>query len=337
MTDVTPYPLLFRPLLKERPWGGAALADLGKSVAEGSTIGESWEIADLPETVAEGRSVITNGPLADRTLREAIAEHTATIMGKAAGAEANGFPLLIKYLDAHENLSVQVHPTAAYVAEHTGAHVKSEAWVIVDAAPEAVVYIGVKPEVTAEQFRKDVDSGAVVDDLVAVPAKIGECFYLPSGTCHALGAGVVVAEVQTPSDTTFRVYDWGREDRDLHVAEAMQCITFGVETEPAQEGYFVEVGGMRTRLLVETGDFQIERVHTAGAAMMPVVLNEMPEVWMVIAGKGEIDPIDAPPVPLAVGTTVLLPAAMVDATVRLEPASSYLRITLPSPLKGKIA
>src|SRR5438105_11357547 len=116
-----------------------------------------------------------------------------------------GFPLLIKYLDARENLSVQVHPDERYVARHPEAHLKSEAWVVIHAEPGAVIYKGVKPHVKPQDFAEHIRTNQVVDDLIAIEVKVGECHYLPSGTCHALGAGIVVAEIQTPSDTTFRV------------------------------------------------------------------------------------------------------------------------------------
>ncbi len=223
MTD--PYPIVLEPILKEKVWGGRRLASLGKQLPEGVGVGESWEVADLDATSASGgggdaaHSRITNGPLAGKTIRDARAA-----WGDGAGW-SGAFPLLVKYLDAREHLSVQVHPSPAYAGAHAGAHLKTESWVILDAEPGSVIYKGLRPGTTADDLRAAIENGRVPDVLVAVPAVVGECHTLPSGTVHALGAGVLVAEVQTPSDTTYRVYDWveeyGRPERELHVEQAL--------------------------------------------------------------------------------------------------------------------
>ncbi len=171
-----PNPLTFEPLLKEKVWGGRALERFGKQVPDGVSIGESWELADLPNSITNGKSVIANGPLAGKQLDEQ-------------------FPLLIKFLDANENLSVQVHPSEAYAAKHPEAHLKSEAWIILDTTPSGCIYVGLKDGTTEDDLRNAIANDAVPELLNAINVKKGECYYLPSGTCHALGAGVLVAEV----------------------------------------------------------------------------------------------------------------------------------------------
>ncbi len=337
-----PYPLIFDPILKPKVWGGRFLAQLGKSLPADATIGESWELADLPSSIPEGRSVIANGSLAGQSLHEAIGQHEQQIMGAGSLTSEGGFPLLIKFLDARENLSVQVHPSADYVREHRQSHLKSEAWVVIAAEPGATIYRGVKPEVTAEQFASHIDSGAVADDLIAVPAKEGDCHYLPSGTCHALGAGIVVAEIQTPSDTTFRVYDWGRRGRELHVAEALKCIQFGEPAEEAAEPASpIEAAGMRTILLLKTEHFVVERIEALTDAILPVVTSGLPVVWMILGGRVRITAFaasaDSTEVDLPIGTTALMPAALENALARMVGETSLLRISLPSPMEGLIA
>ena len=234
-----PYPLTFEPILKEKVWGGRRLARYGKALPEGTLVGESWEVADLAETSASGggggeaRSVIATGSLAGRTLHDAMEAWGARLLGSARPAADGGFPLLVKFLDAREHLSVQVHPSPEYARSHPGAHLKTECWYVLEADLGSVIYKGVKRGVSQEDFERALrrgDGEGVVVLLEAVPAVPGECHNLPSGTVHALGAGVLVAEVQTPSDTTFRVYDWakeyGRAGRDLHVEQAMACIDF---------------------------------------------------------------------------------------------------------------
>lgn len=338
------------------------MAALGKKLPPASSvmIGESWELADLPASIPDGQSVIANGELAGQTLRHAIRNFRDQIMGDAqlmpAGQSTNagtahdkGFPLLIKFLDARENLSVQVHPDAEYAARHPGAgvHVKSEAWVIVSAEPGAVIYKGVKANVSVFEFAEHIKTNQVVDDLIAVPVKAGDWHYLPSGTCHALGGGIVLAEIQTPSDTTFRVYDWGRissaKGRELHVQQALECIRFGPQdsgTPPksAKPARSIEVKGVRTTELVAAEYFHIERVDALSMAQFRIVVSGRPEVWMMISGSGRIQDQSGAAVDLHPGTTVLIPAALGDDWSAMISRSSWmLRVKVPSPLKGMIA
>lgn len=338
-SGMDPYPLLLEPILKPKVWGGRWLSNLGKKLPEGQTIGESWELADLPPDIPGGRSAIANGPLAGTTLHDAIRKHHGQIMGAGRLTGHSGFPLLIKYLDARENLSVQVHPNEDYAARRPECHLKSEAWVVIHAAPGAVIYTGIRPEVGASQFEADLASNDVVKDLVAVPARAGDCHYLPSGTCHALGAGVVVAEVQTPSDTTFRVYDWGRTGvgRDLHIRQAMECIRFGPAAPARKLPPSFEVDGIHTASLAMTEHFQIERLDAREEAGTRIETSELPEIWMMIQGAATIDPARGGPVKLHPGDTTLIPAALAGANVRFSRQSWLLRVTLPSPLRGMIA
>jgi mannose-6-phosphate isomerase len=333
------YPLLLTPILKHRVWGGRELERLGKALPPDEVIGESWEVADLPASIGDGRNLIANGPLAGRTLREAVGQQQNLIMGDGALTDDGGFPLLIKYLDARQNLSVQVHPTPTYAASHPDAHLKSEAWVIVDAEPGAVIYKGVRPGVDPDRFAEHIRSNEVVEDLNAVPVEVGDCHYLPSGTCHALGEGLIVAEIQTPSDTTFRVYDWGRTGRELHVEEALACIDFDTPTsiEP-DHGHPIETGDLRTTPMVETDYFAVERIEARRPTTMPVVTNDLPLVWMVLDGRGTIRTPGAMDVALTKGTTVVLPAQLdADASAELNADCTLLHVTLPPKTRGMIA
>ncbi len=332
-----PYPLTFEPLLKHRVWGGRALESLGKRLPPGEIIGESWEIADLPDSVQDGRSIIANGPLAGLSLRSAISRLGAGIMGRRLLTPAGGFPLLIKYLDAQQNLSVQVHPDKSYVLSHPEAHLKSEAWVVVRAEPGAVIYRGLKPGLDPTVFAEHIRTGRVVDDLVAVPAVPGECHYLPSGTCHALGAGVIVAEVQTPSDTTFRVFDWGRTGRELHIDQALECIHFQPDPPVGRLPPPLEVDEFLTTPLCRTEYFAIDRVEIRAPTELDVVTSGEPLIWMMISGLAGLNGLHADALALGPGATVLFPAETAFCTARFERPSTVLRITLPSLAEGKIA
>lgn len=336
MTSSPPYPLKFNPIYKEKVWGGREMEKLGRSLPAGEavTIGESWELADLGQTAISGggggaeRSIIANGPLKGAPLHDI----PDAWLGRLKRTADGDFPLLVKFLNSRENLSVQVHPSEAYAAEHDDAHLKSEAWYIVDAEPGSVIYKGVREGVTPEAFRAAIESGdaqKVTDLMIVTPVKPGDCHYLPSGTCHALGAGLLVAEVQTPSDTTFRVFDWGRTDRELHVEQAMQCITFGPPEVGAYEKR-THTAGMFTTVsrLVSCEHFAIEKVRMSEAYEQEIPYDQ-PAVWMVLEGGGEITLGEGLNTTFTRGETLLLPAGMHDPRVRLDADTVWLEITFP--------
>ncbi len=315
----TPYPLLFTPILLEKVWGGDRLSRLAKNVRPGQTIGESWELADLDSTSSSGagggaqRSVISNGPLAGRTLREVQRLWGDALLPRRDPHGA--FPLLVKFLDAQENLSVQVHPSPAYASAHPEAHLKSECWYILDAHPGSLIYKGLCPGVTRGELEAAARQGREIIPLLArVPAIPGECHNLPSGTVHALGAGVLVAEVQTPSDTTFRLYDWGREGRALHIPEAIAC----AEVAPAPGATRLPPGHSRV-VHVRNEHFTLEELDLLPAR--PETLRG-PVALIVVKGRGVLHAGGR--TELSPGTTLLLPAAM---TGELD-ASEPLRVLL---------
>ncbi|MEX2218950.1 MAG: type I phosphomannose isomerase catalytic subunit [Phycisphaerales bacterium] len=329
-----PYPLLLEPILMEKVWGGRRLALFGKRLPPEKPIGECWEVADLAGTSPSGgggqaaRSVITGGALAGRTLHDALELWGADLLGPAKPSPDGGYPLLVKFLDARENLSIQVHPSPAYAAAHPGAHLKTECWYILSADPGSVIYKGVRPGITRARFAADIERGAVVDDLTAVPAIPGECHTLPSGTVHALGTGVLVAEVQTPSDTTFRVFDWGRAGRELHIAEALECIDFA-PAPPATRWDALE-SRARGTTLAKTPSFTVAEVETRDHA------GEACDVLIAIRGRGRIAPAPRaafPPIDLAPGATIVFPRAL-DGQWSVEPTSEelrYLAVSLAGP------
>ena len=221
MTNMNPYPLKFNPILKERIWGGRRLTELfGKALPPGVRIGESWELADLPND----KSIIANGELAGMTIGGVANRYPGEIMGNERFI--GPFPLLVKFLDAEDVLSVQVHPDEETCRRMGRGEPKTECWYIVAAEPGAVIYKGLKKGVNRTELEAAIASGTVADTLMNVEVAAGQCHMLPAGTPHAIGAGLVVAEIQTPSDTTYRVFDWGRVDeagrpRQLHIAEAV--------------------------------------------------------------------------------------------------------------------
>jgi Phosphomannose isomerase len=223
------YPLKFKPRFKERIWGGDALATLlGKDVPEGKLIGESWEISAVQGDV----SVVADGPLSGNSLEELAEIYMGDLLGEKVyekyGIE---FPLLIKFINARDDLSVQVHPDDDLAFVRHESYGKTEMWYILDAEPGAVLYIGFAREVSPQEYIDAVEAGTVASLLNRVEVEAGQAFFIPAGTIHAIGKGIVLAEIQQTSDITYRVYDWGRTDeqgnsRELHTELAVGAIDF---------------------------------------------------------------------------------------------------------------
>lgn len=303
----TPYPIVLDPVLMPKVWGGSRLRAFGKKVQDHDTIGESWELADLASTSASGaggggqRSIIINGALRGKSIHDAIALWGEALLPAKQLAGGASFPLLIKYLDAREDLSVQVHPSPAYAAAHADAFLKTECWTILAAEPGATLYKGVKPSVNRAAFEAELrkgDGAGVVAMLEAVPAVVGECHNLPSGTVHALGAGVLAAEVQTPSDTTYRVHDWGRKGRELHIAQAMECIAW----EPAPQPVSLAAGQTLSTEFFIVSQRRLEAGEIIDAPKGAVL--------MVIEGSGAMMKIAEEALPMALGATTFVPAGL---------------------------
>jgi mannose-6-phosphate isomerase len=332
------YPLKFQPRFLEKMWAGRKIETvLGKALPPGKNIGESWELYDFPPGVVDSSpnwisSVVAEGPLAGRTLHELIQQYGSGIHGDASLVQPHGqFPILLKFLDAKEDLSIQVHPDAAYAARHPNAFLKNEAWFIVQSDPGSRLFRGLRPGTTPEQFIASIEQGHCERLLNSVPVKAGQCFYLPSGTVHAVGAGVLAAEVQTPSDTTYRVYDFDRVDpstgkkRQLHVEQALACMHFN----PPPEREPTEVGQTGVKRLVECGYFDLDEVREQTGHKRPLPYDEA-IIWMVLNGEALVhsEGLDSP-VYLGRGDTVLFPAAMTPATLEVLRDCHWLEISFP--------
>ena len=222
-------PLRFQPLIKRTLWGGRRLGDLGKPIGDGNDYAESWEIVDH----GEDQSVVTGGRAGDlrgMTLAAVMSTVGDRLMGR--GVPRNSFPLLLKYLDCNRVLSVQVHPDDAYGAKMTPPDLgKTEAWFVVHAEPDATIYAGLRPGTTRDRLTEAIRSGDTESCLHQFHPEPGDVVFIPAGTVHALGGGLVIAEIQQSSNTTFRLFDWNRTDangnsRPLHIEPALEVIDF---------------------------------------------------------------------------------------------------------------
>ena len=326
------HPLVFKPILKPKLWGGRRLETvLNKKLPPGEPIGESWELADLETDV----SVVASGPAEGARLSDMVRDWGPGLIGRAPLVDGR-FPLLIKFLDAREALSVQVHPDAATARRMGGpVRVKHEAWYVVEADEGACIYRGLRPGAGRSDLREAITAGRVEEVLNRLPARKGHAYYLPSGIVHALGGGVLVAEVQTPSDVTFRLFDWGRVDagtgnpRALHVEEGLGCVS--TEPVPAEAEHPQHVASVWTSVthLIRCPSFLLDRVRMVAGACQPIPVQEM-VVWIVLDGTGSIRCKGlGSATGFGKGDTVLVPAGIEEAVVEAHQSAMWLEATVP--------
>jgi mannose-6-phosphate isomerase len=348
--------LIFEPIYKPRIWGGDRIFSFfGRTAPYAGPIGESWELADLDQD----QSVVAAGPARGKSLRDLIQAWGPDLMGgvplaapsspaqdplspadpanpSPARTREGCFPLLIKFLDARNVLSVQVHPSEQVAARLGGdVRVKHEAWYVLAAEPGAVIYHGLEPGVDAARFREAMLTDQVEGILRKVPVRPGDCYFIPSGTPHALSAGILAAEVQTLSDTTYRAYDWGRLDpathspRPLHLDQAIECIDFDAPSPPPAQNrsHVVSLWTAVTRL-VECPAFVIELVRMVEGIEQQIPYAE-PVVWIVLEGEGQVLWERGQSLPFGRGDVLLLPARLPDAHVRITTATRWLEVTVP--------
>lgn len=228
------YPLKFEPILKDKIWGGTRLKTmLYKEISDANCCGESWEVSGL----VGDESMIINGFLAENNLNELLEIYMTELVGEKNYEKYGlGFPLLIKFIDAQDNLSVQVHPDDELAQRKYGQSGKTEMWHVIASKPGSGLYVGFNKTVSKAQFEEAIANGTVEEVLQFYPVQPGDTFMIPAGTVHAIGKGVLLAEIQQPSDITFRVFDWNRVDdegnsRELHVQEALEAIDFDHQTD----------------------------------------------------------------------------------------------------------
>ena len=309
-------PLVFEPLFMERVWGGRRLESaFGKKLPANELIGESWEIVDR----AEAQSVVRQGPWRGRTLHELWRHHRSAVFGDEI-ADAPRFPILAKLLDAEEKLSLQVHPSAE-VADKLGGEAKSEMWYFVAADAGALICAGLRRGVPREQFEPAIREAKAADLVHRIEVKTGDAIFVPSGRLHAIGAGNLIVEISQNSDTTYRVFDWNRNDpnghsRHLHIEQSLQSINFE-DFEPA----VIRPAGEE---LVRCPHFMVERwdLKDARAASDQRAFA----IFVGLSGAAE-----AAGVQINAGEFFLLPAMLAEAELRpLLPETSLLRVTLPA-------
>jgi mannose-6-phosphate isomerase len=329
MNQTLLYPLRFDPIYQYRLWGGRRLASLLSAPLPGDgPIGEAWVLSDRDDH----QSLVANGPLKGQTIGQLMEQYRAQLMGRLA-PRFRRFPLLLKFLDAREMLSVQVHPSDAHPELiPAGDTAKTEAWVVIEAEKGSHIYAGLRSGTTAATLRKSLDDGTIAGHLVCIAPKPGDAVFVPAGTVHTLGEDVVVFEVQQDSDVTFRLYDWGHVDsktkkpRPLQVDQAFACINFGASD-----------GGLVAACVETTKPVERERLFDCPAFLLwrllgqepfPVGATAEPRVLVCIEGSGKVTH-EGTPYAVGKGDVWLLPAETGECAFRPSGEVTLLEIAIP--------
>lgn len=333
------YPFRFTPLFKRYIWGGRRLASvLNKPIGEESCA-ESWEIVDHNEN----QSIVAFGDLAGTSLAELISSDGDKLLGpsvmkqitdkRVPKALQNRFPLLLKFLDANRALSVQVHPDDAFGAKLAPPDLgKTEAWYVMHADPGSKIYAGLKEGITADKFRSAVEHGFTEDALHSFEPKSGDCVFIRAGTMHAIGKGLLIAEIQQCSDTTFRVFDWNRVDKDgqsrpLHIEQSIEATNF--DNGPVNVVEPKSTANENCTTIVECEKFVMRRWQLANAGATEFFGGDKRfRIFAVTKGSLVVDG-DPSELALSLGETMLLPASVEATSVSTNEASEFLEIFVP--------
>jgi len=322
MTDL--YPLLMSPLFDPRPWGTLDLSPIYPNHRFGEKIGESWLTGD------DGK--IANGPLKGKSLSQLCQEFGRQFVGEAV-SDTSRFPLLTKFLFPNEKLSVQVHPDDE-VAHRTGKPCgKTECWYIVHAKPGAQVALGLKPDVTCAQFEQAIQQGRAEESLNWIDVFPGEMIYVAGGTVHTLGPGSIIVETQQQSDTTYRLYDYGRP-RELHLKEGLAAVKEKVVSGKVLRPAPTTIGGTKNRRspLVASPYFAVEMFELKDPQDFRTkdeVGKSSVQILVTVEGCGMIEAHGAEPVTFAKGDAVVVPASIGDFRVRPQWTVEFLKASLP--------
>jgi len=329
MDQIQLYPLRFEPIYQYRLWGGRRLASLLSGPLPGDEpIGEAWLLSDR----SDHQSLVANGPLKGQSIGQLMGQFREQLMGKLA-SRFSRFPLLLKFLDAHEMLSVQVHPSDAHPELiPAGDTAKTEAWVVIEAEKGSHIYAGLRSGTTAGSLRQSLNDGTIADHLVCIAPRPGDAVFIPAGTVHTLGEDVVVFEVQQDSDVTFRLYDWGhidletKEPRALQVDEAFASIEFGESNSGLIAPRVETTSPVERERLFDCHAFLLWRV--LGQDAFAVGATGEPRVLVCIKGSGKVTH-EGTPYAVGKGDVWLLPAEAGVCAFQPSGEVTLLEIAIP--------
>ncbi|MBS0011826.1 MAG: class I mannose-6-phosphate isomerase [Bacteroidales bacterium] len=325
------YPLKFIPVLKERVWGGKRLyKEYGKKAREGAIIGESWEISGVQGDI----SMVANGFLAGNELEEIIEVYMGDLVGEDIFEEfGKEFPLLIKLIDANDDLSIQVHPPDELAMERHHAYGKTEMWYVLEAADNARIYTGFKKKMSKDLYVKSLEEGTIAEYLNYEKAVPGDVFFIPSGRIHAIGKGVMLVEIQQTSDITYRIWDWGRngldgKPRELHTELAVDAIDYNIY-ESYKTSPKAELNG--TVNIMDCEYFTSNIIELDRPMVKDYSLIESFVIYICIDGRAKLE-CEGKTMNMVKGETILIPAVLETTTFIPTPGASLLEVYIR---KGK--
>jgi mannose-6-phosphate isomerase len=300
------YPLKFKPILKQKIWGGNKLVNLLHKKSDDKNIGESWEISDVGDNISE----VANGKLKGITLKELVQKYKGSLVGnKNYQAFKDKFPLLIKFIDAAQDLSVQVHPNNELAKKRHNSFGKTEMWYIMEAEANSNLVLGFSKSITSEEYKELLKKKSITSVLNLEKIKKGDAFFIETGTVHAIGAGVVLAEIQQTSDITYRIYDWDRVDdqgksRELHTDLAIDAINFSTEID-AKQKYGDSLNELNS--LVSCPYFRTNFLSVKGNLVLDYAKIDSFVIFMCVEGFATIT-INNNSETINYGETILIPA-----------------------------
>ncbi|MBT2161786.1 type I phosphomannose isomerase catalytic subunit [Zobellia barbeyronii] len=301
------HPLKFNPILKERLWGGTKLKDvLGKPI-ENDITGESWELSTVPGDI----SVVSNGDLAGASLQDLIEKDPESVLGKSVYKRfGTDFPILIKFIDAKQDLSIQLHPNDELAKKRHNSFGKTEMWYVMDADDDASLIVGFNKDVSKEEYAKSIENDTLLDLLNYEKVKEGDTFFINTGKIHAIGAGVLLAEIQQTSDVTYRVFDFNRKDkngnlRELHTEQALDAIDYN-----KKDDFKVEYKNDKNTVndMVDCPYFKTDFLDLNSGLTQDVTNRDSFTIFMCVGGSATIANENGS-VEIKKGETTLLPAA----------------------------
>lgn len=314
------YPIKFEPILKERIWGGEKLATLLNKKSHKSNIGESWELSDV-----EGdTSVVANGALKGSNLKELIKKYKGDLVGQRVYKRfGDKFPLLIKFIDAKEALSIQLHPNDELAQKRHNSFGKTEMWYIMQAEKDAELIIGFKKDSDKEEYLHHLKNKTLLEILNVDKVKKGDVYFIPTGRVHAIGAGVLLAEIQQTSDITYRVYDWDRQHtngsyRELHTELALDAIDYKAHTNYKTDYIDASKEGSN---IIDCQYFTTNNFPVKGTVYLNHKDKDSFVIYLCVDGEAGINDLE-----LKQGETVLIPASLKELTIQSEKGAKLLEV-----------
>lgn len=301
------YPIKFKPILKERLWGGTKLKTIFNKPIETDITGESWEISAVKGDV----SVVANGDFAGRTLQDLIDSYPEELLGKHVHEKfGTEFPILIKFIDAREDLSIQVHPNDELAKIRHNSFGKTEMWYVMQADKGAELIVGFNKDVTKEEYQKHLDNGTLTDIMNYEKVAEGDTFFINTGKVHAIGGGIIIAEIQQTSDITYRVYDFNRKDkngnlRELHTEQALEAIDYQ-KKDDFKVSYSKSEN--KTNEMVNCPYFITNYLNLSSDFEKQIGEEDSFHIYMCVKGSGTISDGEVE-LPICQGETVLFPAS----------------------------